>query len=180
MPAPHAIPPYIVEASDQGRSTLCYVRPPHRMDRLMRFAMRFTGIGQLALATLLLIAASRLTGADAAIAVAFAVVFIVGGVLTLWWMARTGGVSRVEIGPEVVVLQRAGFGGLQRRISISRAAFDGLRAEAIGEARGARWRLWLRGDRPIELATIARTADDLRPARRFAEALGVPLQDRAD
>ncbi len=172
-----SIPPYVEQPAPSAEGFV-YARPPHRMDRLMRLAMRFVGASQIILAILLAVAASRLDGGNSAIAGLFAVTFLAGGLAALWWMGRSGGVHRFAVERERIVLQRAGIAGLRRTIEVPRADVTALRPEAVGEGRASSWRLWLVTDAgPVELATVRRTVGNLRPIRDLADRLGLDLRD---
>lgn len=171
-----AIAPYVEQPLPASSDGFVLVRPPHRMERLMRVAMRFVGLSQIALAILLAVAATRLDGANSAIAGLFAATFALGSIGVLWWMGRSGGVHRLTVDPERIVLHRAGFGGFTRRVEIERSSVRGIQPESVGEGRASSWRLWLvTPNGPVELAVVRRTVSDLRPARVLAERLAVEL-----
>lgn len=140
----------------------------------MRLALRFIGLGLCTLGVLLLVAARQLRGGDVAVGVLLGLALLAGAVVTLWWMRRTGGVHRIELSGDALVLHRAGFAGIERRLSVDRASIRSIRAEATGQGRAARWRLWLvLGGGEVELASVIRRGDDRRPIRAMGDLLGI-------
>ncbi len=146
-PAPHA-------------EDVILVRPPHRHEGLMRAALRFVGAGLLALGVMLGVVSARLTGGDVVIALAFCLTLLGGGWAALWWMKHSGGVRRVEVRADRVVVHRAGFAGVVRRVTIDRAAVTDLELRSVGEGRAARWRIRLATpDGRLDLGGLIRSGD---------------------